>query len=342
MRIPSLLITLLLTLTLGNSSLAQQGTEGSPLPDNDFQVQGEYSGLVRDGLLMRRAGLQVIAQGNGQFEAVVYLGGLPGNGWNLQPPVSLKGSPEGDQLLLSNEEWHVQLANGRSARISYGRQSMGQIHKVQRASNTIAARPPRAAVVLFDGQQADQLEGARISEDGLLMEGVTTQMPVGDFQLHIEFRIPYMPTARGQGRGNSGVYIQRRYEVQILDSFGLAGTNNECGGLYKQRSPELNMCLPPLAWQTYDMIFRAARWDGDKKTANAHITVLHNGVAIHDQQEIVNKTGAGQPESPEPLPIHLQNHGNPVRFRNIWIVTDEAALERARSRGRIVQRRAVR
>jgi hypothetical protein len=183
-----------------------------------------------------------------------------------------------------------------------------------------ASADPRA-VILFDGSSTDNLEGARVTAEGLLDIGTTTKMPVQDFRLHLEFRLPYMPYATGQGRANSGVYIQRRYEVQILDSFGLDGVFNECGALYRQRPPELNMCLPPLSWQTYDIWFRATRWDEEgNKIENARITVLHNGIAVHDDYEIIAKTGAGRPEGPEAMPIHLQDHGNPVRFRNIWIV----------------------
>jgi hypothetical protein len=104
----------------------------------------------------------------------------------------------------------------------------------------------------------------------------------------------------------------------------LEGVFNECGALYRQQPPDLNMCLPPLAWQTYDIWFRAARFDDEgAKTANARITVLHNGVPIHSNREIIAKTGAGLPESPEPMPILLQNHSDPVHFRNVWIVLGE-------------------
>ena len=113
--------------------------------------------------------------------------------------------------------------------------------------------------------------------------------------MHLEFRSPYMPHARGQGRGNSGVYIQQRYEVQILDSFGLAGLDNECGGLYKQTRPDVNMCLPPLAWQTYDIWFTPPTFaeDGKTKLANARISVLHNNFPIHWSREIIAKTTLG-------------------------------------------------
>ncbi len=140
--------------------------------------------------------------------------------------------------------------------------------------------------------------------------------------MHLEFKLPYMPAARGQARGNSGCYLQGRYEVQILDSFGLEGKNNECGGIYEIKDPDVNMCLPPLAWQTYDIDYTAARYDASGgKTANARITVSHNGVVIHDNVELPRATRAAPvKEGPEPGPIYLQDHGNPVRFRNIWVV----------------------
>ncbi|MBC7854837.1 MAG: DUF1080 domain-containing protein [Pirellulaceae bacterium] len=181
------------------------------------------------------------------------------------------------------------------------------------------------ATVLFNGANTEKFSGGKLASDGALLAGVLTTMPVHDFHMHLEFRTPYMPLARGQGRGNSGVYIQQRYEVQILDSFGLAGANNECGGLYQQTAPDVNMCLPPLAWQTYDIWFTAARFaaDGKTKVASARITVLHNGVPIHSQREITAKTGGGKAEGPKDFPINLQDHGNPVTFRNIWLVNGE-------------------
>jgi hypothetical protein len=140
--------------------------------------------------------------------------------------------------------------------------------------------------------------------------------------LHIEFLLPYIPKATGQGRGNSGVYLQGRYEVQVLDSFGLSGEHNECGGIYSIRKPDINACYPPLTWQTYDIDFTAAKFDSNgKKTANARIDVRHNGIVVHKDVEIPRiTTAAPSREAPSAGFIHLQNHGNPVRFRNIWIV----------------------
>ena len=177
--------------------------------------------------------------------------------------------------------------------------------------------------MLFDGKGVNRFPNSRVDEKaGALMEGITSEDTFGDCSLHAEFLLPYMPDARGQGRGNSGLYLQGRYEVQMLDSFALEGKDNECGGLYKIASPKVNMCLPPLTWQTYDIDFTAARYDaGGQKTANAQITVKHNGVVIHENQELPGSTtSAPNKEAPTPGPIYLQNHGNPVRYRNIWVV----------------------
>jgi len=154
---------------------------------------------------------------------------------------------------------------------------------------------------------------------------IVTKKVYRDFEMHIEFKLPQLPpNVRGQGRGNSGVYIQRRYEIQILDSYGEPPRNNGGGSIYKFKEPDKNACKKPGEWQSYDIKFRAARFEGEgenaKKVKNARITVRHNGVLIHDDEDVPNKTGAGQKEGPDPGPILLQEHGNEVWFRNIRIV----------------------
>ncbi|MCH9022273.1 MAG: DUF1080 domain-containing protein, partial [Planctomycetes bacterium] len=133
----------------------------------------------------------------------------------------------------------------------------------------------------------------------------------------IEFNIPT------DGKTNSGVYIQRRYEVQIIDSYDKENSAGMCASLYRQKTPDKNVCKKPGQWQTYDITFRAARYktSGDKseKTQNARITLIHNGVKVHDDAELTAKTGNGQPEGPDPDSILLQDHGGKIRFRNIWI-----------------------
>ncbi|MBT6158069.1 MAG: DUF1080 domain-containing protein [Planctomycetaceae bacterium] len=293
--------------------------------DEDYALQGEYFGQARTAAngswRTGYVGLQVVALGDGKFDAVLYTGGLPGAGWNRRDKQQLSGMREGDSLRLQDGPFTIDV-NGRRAEISYeGQSANSRIDKILRISPTVGNRPSHNATVLFDGTNTDLFKNGRMTENGLLMEGADTRDAYRDFTLHLEFRLPYMPHARGQGRSNSGVYLQSRYEVQILDSFGLEGVHNECGGLYKQRPPAVNMCYPPLRWQTYDLTLTSAKFDkSGKKIKNARLTVRHNGELIHDDVELKNKTGAGRPEGPEALPTKLQNHGNPVRFRNIWLV----------------------
>jgi hypothetical protein len=137
---------------------------------------------------------------------------------------------------------------------------------------------------------------------------------------HIEFRLPYQPKDRGQGRGNSGAYVMGSYETQMLDSFGLEGRDNECGGLYSIAAPLANAALPPLEWQTYDIDFTAPKFANGKKVANARMTVRHNGILVQDDVEVPVITPAGpQPEERPQGPLHLQEHGCQVRYRNIWV-----------------------
>jgi hypothetical protein len=200
---------------------------------------------------------------------------------------------------------------------------VADLPKVNRRSPTIGAKPPEGAVVLFDGSDAKMwTPDGKLSEDNLLIQGVTSKQKFGSYKLHMEFLLSYMPQARGQARSNSGFYNQGRYEVQILDSFGLEGKNNECGGIYEISDPKVNMCFPPLSWQTYDVEFHAAEFDDQgQKTANAWVTVKHNGVVVQNKTELPRTTRASPvKEGPEPGPIYFQDHSNPVRFRNIWVL----------------------
>ncbi|RCS41548.1 DUF1080 domain-containing protein [Bremerella cremea] len=289
--------------------------------DADFALQGEYFGKIRlpNGVL-EDVGIQVVARGNGKFVGRQLRGGLPGNGWYNGAKLELTGEREGRRALLFHGDYRVSVEDNKATIVNSHGDTLGILSKVDRQSQFLGLKPTPNAVVLFDGTSTEHFVNGKIDENGNLQFGTVTKRPVGDFRLHIEFRLPYMPYATGQGRSNSGLYIQERYEVQILDSFGLDPQFNDCGSLYRTKIPDINMSFPPLSWQTYDVFFTAARFDSEgNKIAPARISVVHNGILVQDNYEIPNKTGAGKQEGPTPGVLKLQDHGNPVVFRNIWI-----------------------
>jgi hypothetical protein len=191
---------------------------------------------------------------------------------------------------------------------------------------------PEDAVVLFDGSDLNEwtfTDGKPANWDITGGEitiqrggGIITKREFGDIQFHIEFRTPSPAIGKGQDRGNSGVYFHGAYEVQVLDSYeSKTYTNGQCGAIYEQYPPLVNACRPPGVWQTYDIVFRAAKFDADGTlTVNPFITVIHNGILIHDHAEIKGYTRAAINEIDKPTgPIYLQDHNHPVQYRNIWV-----------------------
>jgi hypothetical protein len=203
---------------------------------------------------------------------------------------------------------------------------------VTKKSPTLGASPPEGAIALFDGSGLDlwqRINGEtptwRILDNGameVVKGNIITKERFGDARIHLEFRTPFMPEARGQARGNSGVYVQGRYEAQILDTFGLKPQHHDCGGIYEIAEPMENACLPPLDWQTYDIEFLAPRFnDAGEKTAEAVMTVRLNGILIHDRVKVPRPTRASIASNEVPRAgLMLQDHGNPVQYRNIWIL----------------------
>ncbi|MBS0201696.1 MAG: DUF1080 domain-containing protein [Planctomycetes bacterium] len=191
--------------------------------------------------------------------------------------------------------------------------------RVTRRSPTLGMKPPNGAIVLFDGTNVDQFENGRMTDDKLLIPGTTTRPRFQSGTLHVEFQVPYAPEV--PSRGNSGVYLQSRYEVQILDSIGFDPHNHECGGIPSIKAADVMMSYPPLQWQTYDIEFTAAQIQDGKKSKSARMTVRHNGVLIHDDVEVPHATTSSPwEEGSEPGPINLQEHGAAVRYRYIWFL----------------------
>ncbi|MBN1421801.1 MAG: DUF1080 domain-containing protein [Planctomycetes bacterium] len=296
--------------------------------DPDFAVQGEYAGEVKTAAGREKLGVQVVALGGGKFDAVLYRGGLPGAGWRLREKASMTGARRGDRVVLGDEKSDACVIEDGALRVIASGAAAGTLARVARKSPTLGAKPPAGAFVLFDGTSADAFRNGRMDEDKLLVQGMMGKRDFGDQFVHIEFRLPFEPAKRGQGRGNSGMYLQGRYEVQMLDSFGLEGRHDECGGIYTTAPPRENMCFPPLSWQTYDVKFLAPRFDASgKKTANAKMTVWHNGVLVHENVEVKGPTTAAPFNDEKPAgPLFLQDHGHPVRYRNIWIVEGDVPV----------------
>ncbi len=272
--------------------------------DPDFSLQGEYTA--------EGTGLQVVALGDGKFYLSKFKGGLPGAGWDRSAPEAATVDRAGVTAATKD------------------------LKKAARSSPNLGKKPPAGADVLVSGEGPDKRLIKGESKDQYLWAGAQTVKDYGDFTMHLEFRLPYKPKAvvTSQDRGNSGVYLQNRYEVQVLDSFGLVYEREHvklpirsdpkqwCGCFYKFKAADTPMCFPPLTWQTYDIAFTAPRFDQEgKKTADATVTVHHNGVRIHDAVKLPRGTGAGGGRKEVPKgPIVFQGHGNPVAFRNVWIL----------------------
>ena len=194
--------------------------------------------------------------------------------------------------------------------------------------------PPESAVILFDGKDLSNWTGRdggeakwEVHADYMTVVprtgDISSKETFTDHFLHVEFMCPDMPEASGQGKGNSGVFLQGRYEIQVLDSYGIeAPGKGDCGAIYNQFAPLVNACNPPLEWQTYDVIFRAPRFnDAGDMTENVRVTALQNGLVILNNVQLPGTTagGAGS-DLANPGPLRLQDHGNLVQYRNIWAV----------------------
>ncbi len=264
---------------------------------------------------------QVIALGRGLYHANL----LPAFDKRVETIATLEGRLEGAAVRFHGwgdvhdyrgPDWHGAIKDGVFTGEVPGRWGgTFRLHKVVRLSPTLGAAPPSGAVVLFDGTTLDGWQRARGKGpapwkliDGAMQVAGTSIASTKRFTyctIHLEFRTPFDPEAREQSRGNSGVSIHGR-EVQVLDTYGLAGREKQGGAIYNRAAPLVNMCAPPMQWQTYDITVRR-----DENGAN-RLTVLHNGVVIHKDHELNREL--------RPSSLRLQEHGSPVQYRNIWAV----------------------
>jgi len=291
---------------------------------------GEYEGSFHpDPKVTFKAIGKVVQESETSYRVVLYTG--PETPVTEGAYVEIYGAAQGNEVQLTGRSggygWGGQIKDGNlRAQSGYGQ--YWELKKIESRSPRAGVKPPEGAVVVLPfetGKTADLSAWTnrewKALEDGVMQcapgKGANrTKQQFGDIKhLHIEFKLPLEPLNRGQGRANSGVYLADHYEVQVLDSFGLTHTSGDCGGLYNIARATVNACLPPEVWQTYDITFRAPRLDESGKAKELpRITVLHNGVKIHDNIEIPmnNHRAKG--------PLQLQDHGHPIQFRNIWIV----------------------
>ena len=290
---------------------------------------GEYAGTFHaDSKTTLKAVAKVVDEGD-RHRVVLYT--TPETPIDHGAYVEISGQVEGAEMALSGRSggygWKGQIKDGNlNAKSEYGQYF--EMKKIESKSPNAGLKPPANAVVLlaYEAGKAPDLSNwtnpAWVAlPDGSMQitpgKGANkTKQQFSDIrQLHIEFWLPLEPEKRGQGRANSGVYLADNYEVQVLDSFGLMETSGDCGSFYNIARPRVNASLPPEIWQTYDITFRAARMDASGKvTELPRVTVIHNGVKIHDNLEIpMNRHRAKGP-------LQLQDHGHKIQFRNVWVV----------------------
>jgi len=291
---------------------------------------GQYKGtFYPDSKVTMPATATVVDEGQGDYRINIHA--TPNDSALEGAHVEIMGREFGPLVHLSSRaggyDWRGEIKDGRLVAASqYGQRF--ELEKIVSKSPRAGAKPPKGAVILLpfkEGAKAD-LSGWTNTEWKARRDGVMecakgtgankTKREFGDIkQLHVEFRLPLEPTGRGQHRANSGVYVIDAYEVQILDSFGIVHTSGDCGGLYGIARAKVNASLPPETWQTYDITFRAPRLDDNGNVKELpEITVIHNGVKIHDRQEIPKNRHRTKG------PIQLQDHGHKIQFRNIWLV----------------------
>jgi hypothetical protein len=312
----------------------------APAADEVDPVMGIYAGTFKpaEGPAKEATGYVVPMdyEKDGKKPYMVVVGINPLQRGENSMRIELDGTLAGGQLTVqakpdSDVKWQGRL-NDETLVVKAADGGTFTLEKTRLVSPTLGKQPPEGATVLLPFKKGEKTSLEKwtnknwlILDDGAVQVNRGSNFTVdkfGDCTLHVEFMTPYEPDRRGQGRGNSGVYLQGRYEVQVLDSFGLVPQMNDCGSIYMVGITRVNACRPPLHWQTYDIQFHAPRFnDAGEVTELPWMTVYQNGIMIHEKQEIPGPTTAAPFKDAQPKDqLYLQDHGNPVRYRNIWLI----------------------
>jgi len=251
--------------------------------------------------------------------SVALVTGLAAGEGDAPAPAPKKSLGYSDTPIIPNQKWHVHDGERPQPRV---------VTPGTASTQELPGKPPSDAIVLFDGTSTDKWSGKWKIENGAMIAGGgdnTTKDEFGDMQLHLEWSAPEPAKGSSQGRANSGLFLMGRYELQILDCFeNQTYPDGQAAAIYGQWPPLVNACRPPGQWQTYDVVWVGPRFDAAGKfEAPATITVMHNGVFVHNRLTLNGPTPhravAAYQAHPPKGPLKLQDHGNPVRFRNIWV-----------------------
>lgn len=309
--------------------VALTGTALAAPPPEEL-VQGLYEGTIRDTKGTRKLEARVVATGDLALKVFIRVPQPGGKVTKIELDGKIEGGGARFTGKIGNQECQAAYLGG-VIKGTCGTGGRLEMKRVVREPPSLGAKPPAGAIVLLGGKDFSEvvkkpLKGGK-EQEWITVEGGGIQIPKGglrskrrfggSFRMHVEFKCPLVAKARGQGRGNSGVFLPCGQEIQVLDSFGMTTyTGGGCGGLYKYKDPDAFdqfslASLPPLQWQTYDIAYGVKK-TGGKPVGNPVITVLHNGITIHDNHELKKKARTGG--------FSFQDHGNPVHYRNIWVL----------------------
>lgn len=314
-------------------------TAGNAAPPTEAVVQGLYEGELKQDAGAQKLEARVVAFGKGAYKMFIRLSAEA----DKVAKTELDGKVDEETIRFSgttNDIAWTATYTGGAIEGSHGDKAKFLLKRIERLSPALGRKPPERATLLLDGKTFDNMTKGKTrdgnEQEWKVVEGDAVQVPKGgmrskpqfdgDFDLHVEFKCPLRPDARGQGRGNSGVYLPNGSEIQVLDSFGMTTyKGGGCGGLYPYKDPdafdEFSLAsAPPLQWQSFDVEYRVERKDG-KPTGKPRVTVFHNGIKIHDNVTLDRPAKTGT--------LFFQDHGNPVLYRNVWIAPVEADTPKA-------------